>query len=416
MTKLLSTSKAVASLLFLVGSSLSTVASTRSRDYVNTDLWTGGEGGYVCYRLPNLIELSTPGHLVAFGQGRTGDGCPDSGPMDALVRRSYDNGRSWSAPQLVYANAERQTMGTPTAIVDPVDDTIFVFVNPQHGGRDAAGGRRVLLLNSTDGGRSWSPPRDLTKPLVPPNWSNVWMGTQQGLALDRGNGTRPRLMMCANHHGVGDGGNGAHTVYSDDGGATWANGATLDIGMGFGVGECALAQTPVSAGIDTGASTVVTMYGRVVYDNANISASRRVVAFSSDLGLTFSEANTSAFPGNPGADAEGAFVQNSGTFLVGSAWGQPSPSNPGRHNYTVLVSHADARGRPSSWSRLPGADPLWPGVQAEYSTMLVSRADGNRSFFVLAERGNLYGQEPTQPRSSLRLVQLPFPESVHSAQ
>ena len=52
----------------------------------------------------------------------------------------------------------------------------------------------------------------------------------------------------------------------------------------------------------------VTLYGRVVYDDANVTASRRVLAFSHDAGASFDArtATTAAFPGNPGADAEGA--------------------------------------------------------------------------------------------------------------
>jgi hypothetical protein len=37
---------------------------------VDIDLFTGGEGGYSCYRLPNLLQLRKPGHLVAIAQVR----------------------------------------------------------------------------------------------------------------------------------------------------------------------------------------------------------------------------------------------------------------------------------------------------------------------------------------------------------
>ena len=33
--------------------------------------------------------------------------------------------------------------------------------------------------------------------------------------------------------------------------------------------------------------------------------------------------DTSAFPGNPSADAEGAFIEANGVFLVGIPWGEP---------------------------------------------------------------------------------------------
>ena len=280
-------------------------------------------------------------------------------------------------------------MGTPTAIVDPSSDAIFLFMNPQHGGRDAYEGKRVLLLNSTDGGRTWSAPRDMTATLVEDGWDNVWMGTQQGISVVLGDGAI-RLIMCANHHGSSS--SGAHTVFSDDHGVTWRNGKTLSDPAS--IGECALAQT--SAG--------VTMYGRIVYDNPSITNSRRVLAFSDDFGESFAPGNTSAFPGNPGADAEGAFIEFDGKFLVGSAWGQVSPTNPGRHNYTVLVSDA-INGRASTWQRFIT---LSPGIEAEYSTMAVPSAK-NSTVFVLYERGDIYGKG-IGPKGSLRLTQLEFPK------
>ncbi len=384
-----------------VALSLVSWACAELPDPVDLDIFKAGDRGYYCWRLPNLLELSEPGHLVAFAQGRKGQGCPDSGWMDSFVRRSEDNGKTWSPPALVYENPAHQTMGTPTAIADESTGVIFLFLNPQHGGRDADGGRRVLLLNSTDGGRSWSAPRDMTGALVPSGWDNVWMGTQQGITVDLSGGKK-RLIMCANHHGNDS--NGAHTVYSDDHGSTWQNGETLDLNargdFGFGIGECALVQT--SAG--------VFMYGRVVYDNKNVTASRRVLALSTDFGHSFENGNTSAFPGNPGADCEGAFVGHGDVFLVGSPYGQVGPQNPGRHNYSVLMSRA-VKGRPSMWTKLAGADPLDAGVEAEYSTMLVSRFDEYKSFFVMYERGDLYGEEPDQPPSSLRLTKIPFPLS-----
>ena len=195
--------------------------------------------------------------------------------------------------------------------------------------------KKVLLLNSTDGGVSWSRPRDLTSTLLPARWgpdASVYYGTQQGIAVDMGGG-RQRLIVCANHHGAAS--NGANAVFSDDHGATWQNGQTIIPGK---LGECAFAQT--AAGI--------TMYARVVYDDAG-DRPRRALAFSGDFGESFTPGDTAAFPGNPGADAEGAFIHAGGYFLVGSPWGAP---HTGRHNYTVLVSPCKD-GRVSTWSKLP---------------------------------------------------------------
>jgi sialidase-1 len=129
---------------------------------IDMDLFVGGQGGYSCYRLPNLLQMRTPGHLVAVAQGHK-NGCADSGRMDALVRTSKDNGATWSDMALVTPKSVLgKTMGTPTAIVDLTTDTIFLFLCVDF--------TQILLLTSTDGAMTWEEPRDLTSTLFPPTW------------------------------------------------------------------------------------------------------------------------------------------------------------------------------------------------------------------------------------------------------
>ena len=109
------------------------------------------------------------------------------------------------------------------------------------------------------------------------------------------------------------------------------------------------------------------LYARVWWDDAGHEngESTRALAFSSDGGVTFTDGNVGAFPGNPGTDTQGAMIYSGGQFFVGSPWGV---HHFPRQNYTVLVSDA-VDGRPSSWRPLAGADPLWAGA-SEYSTLM----------------------------------------------
>ena len=59
------------------------------------------------------------------------------------------------------------TLGTPAAVADATTGTVHLFMV-----RDFTA---VLLTASTDGGRSWSAPRDLTATLVPPSWKGVYV-------------------------------------------------------------------------------------------------------------------------------------------------------------------------------------------------------------------------------------------------
>ena len=60
---------------------------------------------------------------------------------------------------------------------------------------------------------------------------------------------------------------------------------------------------------------------------------------------------------------------------------------------------------------VPGADPLWPGVEAEYSTMVVPSLGKGAYFWVASERGDIYNKG-VGPTSSIRLTSVPFPFPV----
>jgi sialidase-1 len=62
-----------------------------------TTLFTAGEQGYKLFRIPGLV-VSTRGTLLAYCEARRSDR-GDWGAIDVLLRRSTDGGRTWSAPR-----------------------------------------------------------------------------------------------------------------------------------------------------------------------------------------------------------------------------------------------------------------------------------------------------------------------------
>ena len=249
----------------------SSAGSVVAPQLVDMNLFVGGQGGYACYRLPNLVQLREPGHMLAIVQGHKYD-CSDGGRMDILSRRSTTGGRSWEAPRFVYGEStptKNVTMGTPAAVVDMHSPNsagaVYLFICRNF--------KQVLLLASQDSGQTWGKPRDLTQALVPTDWTGVWTGLPQGIQLDSG-----RLIVCANHgvsgSSVRPGGTHSHTIYSDTHGLTWRNGASVSAANATAqhMGECSLAQT--SAG--------VFLYARVWWDDGEPGNGRstRALAFS----------------------------------------------------------------------------------------------------------------------------------------
>src|ERR1017187_5938059 len=79
-----------------------------SASFTQTEVFRSGEGGYHTYRIPALI--TTPkGTLLAFCEGRR-NSASDTGDIDMLLRRSFDNGKSWQPVQTI-ADMGEDTVG-----------------------------------------------------------------------------------------------------------------------------------------------------------------------------------------------------------------------------------------------------------------------------------------------------------------
>nr|WP_186785627.1 sialidase family protein [Streptomyces misionensis] len=260
-------------------------ASTSSRPYVS------GRGGYAAYRIPALARTRR-GTVLAFAEGRR-DGPGDSGDIDVVLRRSADGGRTWG-PLAVVAAGHGNTRGNPAPVVDPrTGDIILVTCGNagdvteaqiMRGEVPAARGRRVYVQRSTDDGRTFTPPRDITDAVKRPGWR--WYATGPGHAVALTRGPHPgRLLVPANHstapaEGSKDTGREArhyagHALHSDDGGTTWHLGyqATGPAGT-VNVNETSATQLPD---------------GRVYFsarDQNGSAPGNRLDSYSSDGGAT----------------------------------------------------------------------------------------------------------------------------------
>lgn len=119
----------VLSLLALLGLPLS--CTPLPTFFEEQALLTNGLGGYACYRIPAITTMPN-GTLVAFVEGRV-SGCADFGNVDLLVLRSSDQGKTWSSPQKVVDNDSLQA-GNPAPVVDRFDPLypdgrLFLFYN-----------------------------------------------------------------------------------------------------------------------------------------------------------------------------------------------------------------------------------------------------------------------------------------------
>jgi sialidase-1 len=233
------------------------------------EVFVSGEGGYHTYRIPALIATKK-GTLLAFCEGRKNSG-GDSGDIDVVLKRSFDNGRTWSAMQKI-ADFGEDTIGNPTPVVERKTGAILLLLtrNPgeQHEkqiiDRTSAGTRTVWISRSTDDGATWSAPAEITASTKLLDWT--WYATGPGNGIQ----TRSGRLVIPCDHNTGDKLRYSHVIYSDDRGATWKIG---------GVAEEKTNESAVAEARD----------GSLVFNMRSYHGkSRRAVARSRDGGLTWS--------------------------------------------------------------------------------------------------------------------------------
>lgn len=144
----------VATALLLALCSLGVALSSANAEVNKVTVFQSGDDGYHTYRIPTIVKAKN-GDLLAIAEGRKNGG-GDAGDIDLVMKRSTDNGATWSAMQLVqdeFSNPTGNiTIGNPTPVVDLFD--------PVHPGRVwltfCRNNSRVFATYSDDNGATWS--------------------------------------------------------------------------------------------------------------------------------------------------------------------------------------------------------------------------------------------------------------------
>ena len=199
-----------------------------------------GEAGYACFRAPSLTYASSD-RLLAIVEAYKFR-CVSRQWCDIVQKVSTDHGLSWSAVSLVHGtggngngNASSPCFQNVSPTLDKTTDKLFLpihaaFFKPATAGQPPTEtSTKVIMLSSTDGGMSYSAPRDVSSefahgvPSMPggtqlPSGRLIVPTYRAGKcpsATSAGSGTvsvAPRLF-CS------------YLVLSDDSGASWRVGA-----------------------------------------------------------------------------------------------------------------------------------------------------------------------------------------------
>lgn len=141
-----------------------------ARLLAHTDVFTSGKDGYHTYRIP-AIETAPDGSLLAFAEARK-HGMDDPGfgkqEIDLVLKRSTNNGGTWSAMSVIEHAGEYWSAANPATLVDRTNGRVWVFYirsRPERSTDTARPGTDDMQTQarwSDDNGRTWSEPIDLT--------------------------------------------------------------------------------------------------------------------------------------------------------------------------------------------------------------------------------------------------------------
>jgi hypothetical protein len=343
----------------------------------NTLLVAPGDAGAVSYRIPAIVTAAD-GSLVTVTDKRWNNSADLRNKIDPEVRRSTDNGKTWSAPVVIANFGGPNGAGDPALVVDRIKNpgTILCLFAANQG---LAASTPTVPINiqyckSTDNGITWSAPVDITNQIYGANCSNPY--TKSWYAAFVASGRMHQLrsgritgVVAVRQTSAGTLDN--FTIYSDDGGTTWA----------------ALTSDPTTHGI---AAAGQADEAKVLeLDNGNLlmstrHAGNRRFSTSTDKGLTWSAPPVVMSQlVEPGCD--GDFIRYTSTIdgFNKSRLLHSIPNNSGtRKNVSVFISYDEG----ATWNT---SKAIFPQASA-YSSLTILPDGTMGLYYENGEYGDVY--------------------------
>ena len=294
-----------------------------------------------CYRIPSLI--TTPnGDLIAAIDERV-PSCGDlkwSRDINIVIRRSEDNGKTWSDIERIVDYPDGKSASDPSMILDRVTGEIFLFYNYM----DLEKEEDVYYLysiKSMDHGKTWTKAEDITEHITRSEWQNDFKFITSGRGIQTSTGKLLHCLVNLDH--------GMHLFGSDDHGESWY-----------------LFDTPIIPGNE---SKVVELDDGCWMINSRLNnPGFRQVHISCDEGKTWkSRADSSLI--DPGCNAS---IIRYTTVKDGQKLNFLLFSNANmkdsRNNMTVRISYDDGE----TWSK---GKTIYPGGSAYSSLTILANGD-----------------------------------------
>lgn len=192
-----------------------------------------GDDGSAAFRIPGLVT-SNKGTLLGVYDVRYNSSVDLQEHIDIGLSRSTDGGRTWEKMRLPIAFGEygglpaaQNGVGDPSILVDTRTNTIWIVAAWSHGmgnqrawwsshpGMDLNHTAQLVLAKSTDDGKTWSAPINITRQVKLPEWYFLLQGPGRGITM--ADGTLVFPIQFIDKTRVPNAG----IMYSKDGGRNW---------------------------------------------------------------------------------------------------------------------------------------------------------------------------------------------------
>lgn len=192
-----------------------------------------GDDGSAAFRIPGLATTNN-GTLLGVYDVRYNNSADLQEHVDVGLSRSTDGGRTWEKMRLPLAFGEtgglpaaQNGVGDPSILVDTRTNTVWVVAAWTHGmgnqrawwsshpGMDRSRTAQLVMAKSTDDGKTWSEPFNITEQVKEPSWYFLLQGPGRGITMQDGTLVFPIQYIDSTRVP------NAGIMYSKDRGNTW---------------------------------------------------------------------------------------------------------------------------------------------------------------------------------------------------
>lgn len=185
-----------------------------------TLMWAPGERKSASYRIPSIVRLAN-GNLVAAVDHRKNSDYDLPADIDIEVKISRDNGKTWSQPITVAKGTPEHGYGDAAMTTDGKNIYMVMIAGSGLWFYPSAADKplEMYFTMSSDGGRTWTPARDITQQVYTDRYPNGgFFGSGNGIITSKG---RIAFVAAMRVDATWGGAMDNVMVYSDDLGKTW---------------------------------------------------------------------------------------------------------------------------------------------------------------------------------------------------